>query len=39
MTSHQRKHRTLIQIEQIEYDLDMEESMFTVPALERGLYE
>jgi hypothetical protein len=39
MTSHQRKHRTLIQIEHIEYDLDMNESMFTVPALERGLSE
>lgn len=39
MTSHQRNHKTLIQIERIEYDLDMDESMFTVPALERGLIE
>jgi hypothetical protein len=39
MTSHQRSHRTLIEIEQIDYDLAMDESMFTVPALERGLSE
>lgn len=39
MTNHQRNHRTLITVEKIEYDLTMNESLFTVPALERGLAE
>jgi hypothetical protein len=39
MTNHQRDHRTLIIMEQIEYDIAMNESLFTVPALERGLFE
>jgi hypothetical protein len=39
MTNHQRNHRTLILMEKIEYDIAMNESLFTVPALERGLNE
>lgn len=39
MTDHQRNHRTLITIEDIEYDIEMKESLFTVPSLERGLVE
>lgn len=39
MTNHQRNHRTLILMENIEYDIAMNESLFTVPALERGLTE
>lgn len=39
MTNHQRNHRTQILIKKIEYDLAMSESLFTVPALERGLTE
>jgi hypothetical protein len=37
MTNHQRNHKTLITLDRIEYDLAMDESMFTVPTLERGL--
>lgn len=39
MTNHQRNHRTLIMMEKIEYDIAMNESLFTVPSLERGLIE
>jgi len=39
MTHHQRNHRTLILMEHIEYDIAMNESLFTVPSLERGLNE
>ncbi len=39
MTNVQRKHRTLIIMEKIEYDIAMTESLFTVPSLERGLNE
>lgn len=39
MTNHQRNHRTLITMEKIEYDIAMNESLFTVPSLERGLVE
>jgi len=39
MTNHQRNHRTLILMEHIEYDIAMNESLFTVPSLERGLNE
>ena len=36
MVNHQRDHRTIITMDEIEYDLDLDESIFTVPALERG---
>lgn len=39
MTNVQRNHRTVILIEKIEYDIAMNESLFTVPSLERGLSE
>lgn len=39
MTNHKRKHRTQILIKEIEYDIAMNESLFTVPSLERGLNE
>jgi outer membrane lipoprotein-sorting protein len=39
MTDHKRNHRTLITMEKIEYNLAMNESLFTVPSLERGLIE
>lgn len=39
MTNHQRNHRTIIKLEEIDYDLDMNEAMFTVPALERGIFQ
>jgi hypothetical protein len=37
MSNHKRNHRTLILIKEIEYDIAMKESLFTVPSLERGL--
>lgn len=37
MSNHKRNHRTLILMEKIEYDVAMNESLFTVPSLERGL--
>jgi hypothetical protein len=37
MTNHKRRHRTRILIEEIHYDIAMNESLFTVPSLERGL--
>jgi hypothetical protein len=37
MTNHKRNHRTLILMEKVEYDIAMNESLFTVPSLERGL--
>lgn len=39
MINHQRNHRTKIILQTIEYDLVMNESLFTVPSLERGLFE
>lgn len=39
MTNHKRKHKTRIILETIEYNLDMNESIFTVPSLERGIFE
>ena len=39
MTNHKRKHRTRILIKEIQYDIAMNESLFTVPSLERGLNE
>jgi len=39
MANHQRDHTTIITIDQMEYDLELNESMFTVPALERGLIQ
>lgn len=38
MINHRRNHRTIITIDQIEYNLAINESQFTVPALERGLF-
>jgi len=37
MNNHQRNHRTIITIDQIDYNQEMNEAMFTVPALERGI--
>lgn len=39
MINHKRNHRTIIVLEGIEYDIAMNESLFTVPSLERGLRE
>ena len=39
MANHKRKHRTRIIIKEIQYNIDMNESLFTVPSLERGLIE
>lgn len=39
MSNHQRDHTTIITIDEMEYDLELNESMFTVPALERGLIQ
>lgn len=39
MTNHKRNHRTRIIMEKIEYDIAMNESLFTVPSLERGLHK
>lgn len=36
MINHQRDHRTIITMDEIEYDLDLDETVFTVPVLERG---
>jgi outer membrane lipoprotein-sorting protein len=36
MSNHQREHRTIIYIESIEYDLPVDDNLFTVNALERG---
>ena len=37
MVNHQRNHQTIITVDEIVYDLDLNESLFTVPALERGI--
>ena len=37
MTNHKRKHRTQIRMEEIQYNIAMNESLFTVSSLERGL--
>ena len=39
MSNHQRDHRTVITVDEIAYDLEVDETWFTVPALERGLTE
>jgi len=39
MANHRKEHRTIITLEKMEYNLAMNESLFTVPSLERGLYE
>ena len=36
MQNHQRNHRTVISIDEIEYDVPLESSLFTVNALEKG---
>ena len=37
MENKQEKHRTVLEIEEIEYNLDIKESMFKVSTLERGV--
>lgn len=37
MINHQREHSTILVMERTEYDLEISETMFTVPALERGI--
>jgi hypothetical protein len=39
MQNHQREHRTLITIQQMEYDIEVPENQFTVATLERGIME
>jgi hypothetical protein len=36
MNNHQRNHKTIISIESIEYDIPVEDNLFTVNALEKG---
>ena len=36
MINHLRDHKTIITMEEIDYNLELNETMFTVPALERG---
>ena len=37
MVNHQRNHKTILTLDEIVYDLDLNESLFTVPSLERGI--
>jgi len=39
MSNHKSNHRSIIAMESIEYNIAMNESLFTVPSLERGLIE
>jgi hypothetical protein len=39
MQNHQRQHRTMITIQQMEYDIAIPENQFTVASLERGLVQ
>jgi hypothetical protein len=39
MTNHRKNHRTVITMDKIEYNLALNESLFTVPSLERGINE
>jgi len=37
MINHSRDHKTIITMDEIDYNLELNETMFTVPALERGM--